>query len=96
MNSNLLDTFIKNNKESDDIFCRISSRDLRNGKQIYNKMLTSQHDSNYQIFGSNGSGNTCFSLYKSKDQIIYLILVNIQDLGGYTILNEKNEKFFNY
>ena len=32
----------------------------------------------YEIFGSNGSGHTSFGLYKSKDQNMYIIKVNVQ------------------
>jgi hypothetical protein len=87
------DTFIKNNIESDDIFCRISTRDLKNGKGIYKEMQNSLN-TRYYIFGQNGQGNTCFALYKSNEQIIYLIHIKIQSITDYTIINEKNEYKF--
>jgi len=86
-----LDDFIKNNKETDDIFCKISSRDLKNGKKIYNKMKEIQNTS-YQIFG--GNGYVSYGLYRSKEQIIYLIKVNIQTIIDYTIVDLKNEYYF--
>jgi len=89
-----IDDFINKNEESNDIFCRISSRDLKNGKKIYNEMRNSL-DTSYSIFGSNGWGTTCFGLYKSKEQIIYLLLINIQSIIDYTIIDEKNEYKFN-
>jgi hypothetical protein len=86
-----IDDFIKNNKETDDIFCKISSRDLKNGKKIYNKMKEIQNTS-YQIFG--GNGYVSYGLYRSKEQIIYLIKVNIQTVIDYTIVDLKNEYYF--
>lgn len=89
----ILDDLIKNNKESDDIFCKISGKHLKAGKEMYNEMQDSQNIS-YDIFGSNGQGTTCFGLYKSKEQIIYLIHVSIQDPIGYTIVDVNNKYLF--
>ena len=69
-----IDDFIKNNEESDDIFCTISSKHLRIGKKIYNEIKNLQ-TTTCSGFGSNGGGLTCFGIYKSKEQIIYLIQV---------------------
>jgi hypothetical protein len=89
-----IDDFINKNEESNHIFCRISSRDLKNGKKIYNEMQNSLN-TRYSIFGSNGGGTTSFVLYKSKEQIIYLLLIYIQSIVDYTVINEKNEYIFN-
>ena len=85
-----LDEFIANNKPDHHVYSPISSKDLRNAKEIYNEM---QHSSNnyYELFGSNGCGITCFGLYKSKEQIIYLYSVRGQDLDGYMIIDLSNE-----
>jgi hypothetical protein len=49
-------------------------------------------NTSYQIFG--GSGYVSYGLYKSKQQIIYLIRVNIQEPTEYVKVNEENENFF--
>jgi len=99
MNSNThdydkLDNLIKNNKESDDdIFYYIKCSHLKKGKEIYNQMKNIENtNTSYQIFG--GSGYVSYGLYKSKQQIIYLIKVNIQEPTHYVKVNEENENLF--
>lgn len=99
MNSNTpdydeFDNLIKNNKEKDDdIFYYISCRDLKNGKKIYNQMKNIENtNTSYEIFG--GNGYVSYGLYKSKQQIIYLVRVNIQEPTDYVKVNEENEKLF--
>jgi hypothetical protein len=82
--------FITNNKPTIDINdFSISWSDLYMGKELYNKFKKS-HNPNYEIFGSNGLGYTCFALYKSKEQNIYLIiLINQSPIYYIKIENEK-------
>ena len=72
----LLDEFIAKTQPTEGI-CqfRISGRDLYDGKKLYNQM---KHDPepNYEIFGSNGNGCTCFSLFKSADKNMYIIVID--------------------
>jgi len=73
-----LDKFIADNKPTENIRqFGISGRDLCDGKKIYNKMKNDPNPK-YEIFGSNGCGYQCFGLYKSKDQNMYIIEVNVQ------------------
>ena len=68
-----LDTFIDNNQPTDGISrMSISHKDLVSGKKLYNEMKNDPKI-HYEIFGSNGMGYTCFSLYKNKENQIYLI-----------------------
>jgi len=78
-----LDKFISETSPSDNIHeFAISSRDLRNGKKIYNEMKNDPLP-NYKIFGSNGGGYTCFGLYKSKEQNMYIIVIDVQTPTDY-------------
>ena len=72
-----LDKFISENEPAENIGqFDISGRDYCDGKKMYNKMKNDPNPK-YEIFGSNG-GYTCFGLYKSKDQNIYIIKVIVQ------------------
>lgn len=71
-----LDTFIENNQPTDGIYrMSISHKDLVSGKKLYNKMKNDPKI-HYEIFGYNGMGYTCFSLYKNKENQIYLIKID--------------------
>jgi len=73
-----LDKFITDNEPTENIReFAISGRDLYDGKKMYNTMKNDPNPK-YEIFGSNGGGHQCFGLYKSKDQNIYIIEVNVQ------------------
>ena len=73
-----LDKFIAETPPSDNIGqFDISCRDYCDGKKMYNEMKNDPNPK-YEIFGSNGGGYTCFGLYKSKDQNMYIIKVNVQ------------------
>lgn len=45
---------------------------------------------NFDTFSSNAGGYTSFSLYKSKDQNIYLIVVHGQKLTNYVRIENDN------
>ena len=72
----ILDEFIAKTPPTDDLGqFNISGRDLYDGKKLYNKMKNDP-EPNYEIFGSNGNGNTCFSIYKSNDKNMYIIVID--------------------
>ena len=78
-----LDKFIAENEPTENIGqFAISGRDLNDGKKMYNEMKNDPKP-NYEIFGSNGGGYTCFGLCKSKDQNMYIIVVDIQTPTDY-------------
>jgi len=91
---NELDKFIAEKTPSDNI-CQfgISSTYLYNGKILYNEMKNVPNPK-YEIFGWNGCGYTCFVLYKSKDQKMYIIEVRIQTPTNY--IKIENENIFGY
>jgi len=86
-----LENFIENNNPSFNIFeFAISYRDLYNGKKIFNEIKKSDQVC-YEIFGSNGMGYTSFGLFKAKNKIIYLIVVNIQTPTNYIMIESEEE-----
>lgn len=87
-NFDILDTYIKTHKESDDIFCRIKSRHLDYGKEIYHEMQKSPNV-RFEMFGYNGGGLSSFGIYKSKEQKMYLIHAEEQPIIGYTIITDE-------
>jgi len=91
---NELDKFIAEKTPSDNI-CQfgISSTYLYNGKILYNEMKNVPNPK-YEIFGWNGCGYTCFVLYKSKDQKMYIIEVRIKTPTNY--IKIENEDIFGY
>ena len=72
----ILDEFIAKTPPTDDLGqFYISGRDLYDGKKLYNKMKNDP-EPNYEIFGSNGNGCTCFGIYKSNDKNMYIIVID--------------------
>ena len=72
----LLDEFIAKTLPTDNLRqFQISYKDLYYGKNLYNQM---KHypEPNYEIFGSNGMGYTCFGLFKSADKNMYVIVID--------------------
>jgi hypothetical protein len=80
-----LDKFISETTPSDNIRqFGISCSDLYDGKKLYKEMKNDPSPNpKYEIFGSNSCGYTCFGLYKSKDQKMYIIEVRIQTPTNY-------------
>ena len=71
----ILDEFIAKTPPTDDLDqFKISGRDLYDGKKLYNKMKDDP-EPNYEIFGSNSMGYTCFGIYKSHDKNMYIIIL---------------------
>lgn len=72
----ILDEFIAKTPPTDDLGqFKISGRDLYDGKKLYNKMKNDP-EPNYETFGSNGMGYTCFGIYKSDDKNMYIIVID--------------------
>lgn len=72
----LLDEFISKTPPTEGIRqFQISGKDLYYGKKLYNQMKDNPNP-NYEIFGSNGMGYTCFGLFKSNDKNMYIIVIN--------------------
>lgn len=72
----ILDEFIAKTPPTDDLDqFKISGRDLYDGKKLYNKMKNDP-EPNYEIFGSNSNGCTCFGIYKSNDKNMYIIVID--------------------
>lgn len=72
----IIDDFIAKTQPTDNLRqFQISGRDLCNGKKLYNQMKDDP-EPNYEIFGSNGNGCDCFSLYKSNDKNMYIIIID--------------------
>ena len=72
----ILDEFIAKTPPTEGI-CqfKISGRDLYDGKKLYNQMKDNPNP-NYEIFGSNCMGYTCFGLFKSNDKNMYIIVID--------------------
>lgn len=86
----LIEDFISKNKPTNNIHSfAISCGDLYNGKILYNKMVNNNKQ-HYEIFGSNGMGYTCFALYKSLNNSIYMIVVSIQTPTHYVLIKDNS------
>jgi hypothetical protein len=69
-----LDEFIAQTPPTENINdFKISGIYLYEGKKLYNKMKDDP-EPNYEIFGCNSGGYTCFYLYKSNDKNMYIIV----------------------
>jgi hypothetical protein len=89
----VLNNFIKNNEESDSIGgFAMSCRDMDNAKKEYEEVKNSKESTVYRIFG--GCGSTAFSLYKSKEYIIYVIRVSVDTPTNYIKIDINNESVF--
>jgi hypothetical protein len=71
-----LEKFILKNEKNECINC-LSIQNGLNGIEMY-KQILQDPPSTYKIFGETGMGYTCYSIYKSHDNIIYFICVNMQ------------------
>jgi len=76
--SNSSNFLIDTNDTFDISIFSICIRHLKAGQEMYKKMKNDPKQ-NFDTFGSNADGYTSFSLYKSKDQNIYLIVVQNQE-----------------
>ena len=91
----ILDEFIAKTPPTDDLGqFNISGRDLYDGKKLYNKMKNDP-EPNYEIFGSNGNGCTCFGIYKSNDKNMYIIVIDgFNDNTPTDYIKIENESIF--
>lgn len=66
----------------------ISYADLAEGQKLFDRMpqYTAPY---YEIFG--GTGYNSFGLYKSSENKIYVILVDLQTPIGYAIINSASD-----
>jgi len=90
----ILDTFIASNQPchaKNVHYFDISCRDLNDGKKLFERMINYQGPY-YEIFG--GCGYKSFGLYKSSENIIYLIVVDLQTPEHCMIINSASD--FNY
>ena len=66
----------------------ISYADLAEGQKLFYRM-EQYTEPYYEIFG--GTGYNSFGLYKSSQNIIYVISVNLQTPTGYAIINSVSD-----
>jgi hypothetical protein len=84
-----LDKFITENEPENIREFAISGIDLCHGKKMYNEMKNDPNPTpKYEIFASNSSGHQCFVLYKSKEQNMYIIKVNVQTPTDYVKIDD--------
>lgn len=92
-NYDYIDQFIATNISYDLHISSISSKHIQRGKEIYNKLKNTQNQTpGYEIFG--GNGYISYAIYKSKEQNLYLIKLNVQKLEDYIKLDATNENMF--
>ena len=93
-NREIVENFIENNPPHDDIFeFPISTKYMKRGKEIYYEMQNSENN-RYADFASSGWGPRCYGLYKSKKQIIYIIVFYYQEPTHYIKIDISNERVF--
>lgn len=81
----IIEEFISNN-DPHDLPC-VSYKDYETGKAYYNEIKT-QPEGSYHIFGSNGSGYTCYAFYKAMNSKIYVMNVFMQSFEAFSIMDE--------
>jgi hypothetical protein len=78
----MLEDFISSRETSN---CpAMSMENLKYGKKVYNKIII-EPGPDYQIIGSEGSGYTCYGIYKSKEDKIYVVTTRTNFTNGTTI-----------
>jgi len=92
----ILEDFISSGEESRQP--AMSRQNLKYGKKIYNEMLT-KSGPDYQIIGSEASGYTCYGIYKSKEEKIYIVtarttLIDVQRTTISSCILINNESWF--
>jgi hypothetical protein len=78
----MLEEFISSGEKSS--YPAMSIENLRYGKKIYNKIIA-EPGPDYQIIGSEGSGYTCYGIYKSKEDKIYIVTAGTDFTEGTSI-----------
>jgi hypothetical protein len=82
------DEFISNNEPATPrqrFYFQISPSDLLEGKKLLSKLKTYEAPY-YEFFGSNALRNTSFALYKSSNNIIYMMVIRTQKPINYIIV----------
>jgi hypothetical protein len=69
----------------------ISNDDISSAVRCYNEIV-GEPATTYRIFGSNGMGYLCYAYYKARNEKIYIISVNIQQLSHYAIVDDEWKK----
>ena len=92
----ILEEYISTNKLLEKhSYLGMKINDAINGKALYTRLEEHKDmKQNYEIFGSNASGQTCFSLYRSINQNIYLFVVIYQEIKSYERNDRKTNRFF--
>lgn len=88
-----LEEYMLNNEPLEKhIYLAMKIRDIENGKKTFISLKQNKTTQPYIIFGSNGGGIQCFSLYKALNNKIYLFVVKMQDIETYQLI--ENEEWF--
>ena len=85
----ILDKFISENKPvKESSYFSISFHDLDEGKKLFRRMnnYTAPY---FEIFG--GCGYDSYGLYKSSENIIYLLVFNFQTIKHYSVINSETD-----
>jgi len=94
----LLDDFISKNEPAtlrQRFYFQISPTDLIEGRKLFTKMNTDGESQTpqYEIFGSNAIRNTCFAMYKSTNNKIYMVVVKTQKPTNYIVMNTERDLY---
>ena len=93
----LLDDFISKNEPAtlrQRFYFQISPTDLIEGRKLFAKFNTEDSQSpQYEIFGSNANRNTCFAMYKSTNNTIYMVVVKTQKPSNYIVMNKEGDLY---
>jgi hypothetical protein len=93
----ILDDFISKNEAAtlrQRFYFQISQTDLIEGRKLFAKMNAEDcQTSQYEIFGSNALRNTCFAMYKSSNNIIYMVVVKTQKPTNYIVMNAERDLY---
>lgn len=66
----------------------ISNCDIPSAVRCYNEIVD-EPITTYRIFGSNSMGYLCYAYYKARNNKIYIISVNIQQLSHFAIVDDE-------
>jgi hypothetical protein len=92
MKINEIELFLKNNKSSNITSKSLTIFDLNYGKEKYEE-LVKINGSHYVTFGYNAHGFIFFSMYKSKNNKIYILKLTLKAIHSY--IEIKDSMWFN-